>query len=83
MEPPPGGVWGPATGTTGTATAGGWDGTTGERCLELAVGLGKGVWDEFPLPVLGEREAIVARKWEPGKALLDHQILTRRRWPDS
>ena len=54
-------------------------------CLELAVGLKKGLeaWDELLLAVVGEREAVVAER-EPGKAaLLSHQILTRRRWPDS
>jgi hypothetical protein len=35
-------------------------------------------WDKLLLPVVGEREAIVA-DWEPGKAtLLNHQILTGR-----
>jgi len=52
-------------------------------CLELAAGLGKGLEarDELRLPVLGEREAIVA---EPGKAaLLSHQLLTGYRWPEA
>jgi hypothetical protein len=36
----------------------------------LAVGLGKGLeaWDELLLPVLGEREAVVAER-EPGGAV--------------
>jgi hypothetical protein len=55
-----------------------------QRLSELTVGL-KGLgeaWDELLLPMLGEREAVVAER-EPGKALLSHQILTRHRWPDS
>jgi hypothetical protein len=45
VEPPPGGVWGSATGTAGagTATTAGWDGTTGERLSGVGCGAGEGV----------------------------------------
>jgi hypothetical protein len=39
--------------------------------------------DELLLRVVGVREAVAA-EWELGKAaLLNHQILIRRRWPEA